>query len=156
LDSIDTLLKTLKDGPFFERKHAADELGRLPESTGHIISALMEAARADGDPGVRRAAIQALESPVHAEHIRSVPKVATALADVKQLNIALEAAASQEADNTTWKATRRVLNGVRLVIVGIFSLFTLTSNLPEALRWLVVGVVIIFTLAYFMRQSGQD
>ena len=101
------LLKTLKDGPFFERKRAADELGRLPDEHRTDHQRTYGGGTNGWRSGVRRAAIQALESPVHAEHIRSLPKMAAALADVKQLNIALEAAASQEADNTTWKATRQ-------------------------------------------------
>jgi hypothetical protein len=82
--------------------------------------------------------------------------MAAALAYVKRRHAALEVAASEEAVNPTWKAARGVLNGVRLVIVGIFSLFTLTSDLPEALRWIVVLVVLGFTVAYFLRQFNQD
>lgn len=156
LDSIDNLLKTLKDGPFFERKQAADELGRLPESHERVIAALMQAAESDSDPSVRHAAIQAMETPVHAHFMSTRPQMARAFTDIRQRNNRLEALAAQESDNQSLKSARQFLNGVRLLIVGVISLLTLMLDLPDALRWLLPAVMVVFIIAFFVRMFSQD
>src|SRR5215467_2917023 len=82
---VNALLKTLNHGAFFERRKAAEDLARLPQSNRKIIDALMEAARSDHDPSVRRAAIAAIETPVHRQFAQSQRGLASAPTEIARL-----------------------------------------------------------------------
>jgi precorrin isomerase len=92
----DSLLKLLRDGVFFERKRAVEDLGKLPQSSEPVISALMHTAQTDSDPGVRSAAIRTMEMPIHYQYLRARNMLGT-LTDVKRQSSAQELAAHQEA-----------------------------------------------------------
>src|SRR5687768_13945786 len=119
---LDNRLKTLKDGPFFDRKKAADDLALLPQSSEQVIAALMQAAQTDSDPGVRRAAIRALEMPVHFQYIQSHARLAGTLADIKRHNDTLEAAAKVGDDDSGGNIALRLLKDIGQLIVGLFIL----------------------------------
>jgi hypothetical protein len=152
---LDSLLKTLKDGPFFDRKKAADDLALLPQSGEQVSAALMQAAQTDRDPGVRRAALRALEMPVHFQYIQSQARLAGTLAAIKRHNDTLEAAANEGNDDSGWSIILRLLKDMWQLIVGIFILFVLPPDLPEIYRWAGIVVVFVFGIVFIVKKYSK-
>jgi hypothetical protein len=152
---LDNRLKTLKDGPFFDRKKAADDLARLPQSSEQVIAALMEAAQTDSDPGVRSAAIRALEMPVHFQYLQSYARLADSLADIKRHNDTLEAAANEGDDDSGWGIVFRLLKDMWQLIVGVIILFVLPPDLPEIYRWAGIVVVSVFGIVFMVKKYSK-
>jgi hypothetical protein len=149
---LNSLLASLKDGAFFERKKAADDLGRLPQSGEQVIAALMQAAQTDSDPSVRRAAIQAMETPVHFQFIASQPKLARTLVDIKRNNEQESAVSHEVDDQGCGKTGLRFLTNIGQLMVGIIALFLLTPELPETYRWVCLVVVFVIGMMFIVQK----
>ena len=149
---LDGLLTTLKRGAFFERRKAAEDLARLPETSEQVVTVLMQVAQSDRDPAVRQAAIRALEASVHSQYVSSRSGLVRALADIKRQHHAQESAAAQPVDDSGWKSGLRFLNDIRLLVVGIISLFVMTSGAPLTFQLLCVVGVFIIGLAFIVQK----
>jgi hypothetical protein len=68
------LLRDLRLGGLaFNRKEAAEKIGKLNESSGALVSALIRAREFDGNEEVRKAAGEALQTPAHQAILKMDP-----------------------------------------------------------------------------------
>ncbi len=81
------LLQEVKRGGLaFRRIEAAEKIGKLADSHPRLVEALLRAAGTDASEEVRKAAAEALQSPVHADVLEENPGLAE-LAKVKEVEI---------------------------------------------------------------------
>ncbi len=71
---MEKLLGALKSGGLaFNRLEAVDKIGKLEQSHPSLVLALLRAGEKDASEEVRKAAAEALKSPVHAEILKKKP-----------------------------------------------------------------------------------
>jgi hypothetical protein len=155
VSNVDTLLKNLKEGSFFERRKAANDLATVTESSPRIATALLNALRVETDPQVVAAVRTALNAPVHKAMISSNLILTTTEAEAFRSRQQLDAQMKQQAARESYGNQRGQTCALRLLVFGglamILPLFNLTiRGLPiqytpiVGIICLIIGGIMLF------------
>jgi hypothetical protein len=142
-ESIAQALKDLRSGLFYGRRNAAETLGKLDESSGEIVKALLVARDSDANDEVRDAAAAALQAPVHQGFLLAHPGVLRSANEVTVEVLAQQAREEIQAaaENRVEKKTSRW--GFWAIGVGVMALILQAFGLTFSLLSPEFGFILI-------------
>lgn len=158
-DMVVQLIRDISEGGLsYQRRDAANALGKLEESSEDIVMALLVAKESDTNIDVRQAAAAALEAPVHQRYIQAHPEV---VQNAKATVVSLETQCAQaESRERVRERDREVLRrlGVSFTVLGglalILRLFGLELVLAgsQVTPFCGIGMIVVGSILLAVRR----
>jgi hypothetical protein len=148
-DNTKRLLEDLKQGPLaYDRRKAAEELGKSPDSNEDVVRALVVAETSDPDTGVRETAAQALFGAAHVAAIQSNR-------DLAEWKRATEQIARQRTANEAIKASRTWFERYWYLLFFPVFLCSAGAQFTTTLPSIVVGIICSFIIVRIAADFGS-